>query len=76
MLDNENGDGKYVLGSNDMEVTDCYFARCESGKGGALYFQDDTKEGDEETFIVDCIFTDCYVSGEKYEGYSIHCISY
>ncbi|KAK8897765.1 hypothetical protein M9Y10_015731 [Tritrichomonas musculus] len=63
-------------GDNDMEIEETYFIRCKSGRGGALYFQDCTKEGEEETILRNCQFIDCYVTGEAKEGYDIYCKSY
>ena len=69
----ENGK---IQGDNDMEVLESYFTRCESGKGGALFFQDGTPEGDEETYLKNCQFFDCYATGDTQEGYAIYCQSY
>lgn len=71
-----NEETKKPEGDNDLQVIGCYFTRCESAKGGALYFQDGTEEGDEETNINGCSFYECYASGKKHEGYAIHCRSY
>ena len=58
---------------NDMSFTNCQFIRCQSGNGGALYFQDGTQDGDEETLISSCIFDNCQASEE---GHSLYCRSY
>ena len=71
-----NPETESTEGDNDLYIATCYFRCCESVKGGALYFQDGTLEGDEETHINLCHFYDCYATGEKHEGYAIHCRSY
>ncbi|KAK8858363.1 hypothetical protein M9Y10_013465, partial [Tritrichomonas musculus] len=70
------GGEQTMIGTNDMKISDCNFTRCESGKGGALYFQDGTKEGDEETVIENSHFYECYANGTEHEGYAISCRSY
>lgn len=35
---------KKAFGDNDMEIKKCYFIRCESGTGGALYFKMEQKK--------------------------------
>ena len=71
-----NEETQQMEGDNDLFVSSCNFERCESVKGGALYCQDGTKEGDEETNVKYCKFYDCYSTGEGHEGYAIHCRSY
>ncbi|KAK8838592.1 hypothetical protein M9Y10_033224 [Tritrichomonas musculus] len=71
-----NEETNQIEGDNDLQIRLCVFTRCESAKGGALYFQDGTPEGDEDTLITSCNFTNCYASGPEHEGYSIYCRSY
>lgn len=69
-----DGESHETVGDNDISIGICYFTKCESAKGGELYFQEGTKEGDEETIILSCTFIDCYAT--EGEGYAISCGSY
>ncbi|OHT04244.1 hypothetical protein TRFO_28292 [Tritrichomonas foetus] len=63
-----------LYGTNDIAIGQCQFIRCTSGRGGALYFQDGSEFGDEETYIDTCTFDNCYATNG--EGYAISCRSY
>ncbi|KAK8895936.1 hypothetical protein M9Y10_013822 [Tritrichomonas musculus] len=68
---NEDGEG---WGDNDLSLSMCNFTECESGKGGAIYFQDGDKAGDEVTYMSSCRFVNCFA--KEGEGYAISCRSY
>ena len=65
-------DGEPLMGDNDINITQCQFYSCQAPSGGALYFMDGTEEGDEITYISNCLFDGC--SGSN--GTALFCRSY
>ncbi|OHT04245.1 hypothetical protein TRFO_28293 [Tritrichomonas foetus] len=66
--------GNTTKDDNDLIVEKCLFTRCQSGRGGALYSQDGTEKGDEDTQIEDSTFDECYATSGQ--GFALYLQSY